>query len=344
VKPANVIRDPFRGRSVLVDVGIARRYGEFVESAGTPGYASPEVIAGGEATPRSDVYGLAATAYAMLTLVPPWGEDERVLSRQLSGQGMPAPSVHRPELAPADRVLLAALSKDPAKRPATAGELARSLRTTLAILATPPAPDAGRWVGTTVIPTRTNAARKTRGIVFRSVARAIGVRDLERLRDAISNDQPELARALTDAAPLEWLSTDLFSSLLATAPERLGRDGSRLAREIARATVRASFRRFFPASAATLVPERTLSAIRNVWSRYHSWGSLTSMPVTATETVVRATQTPRDHLLCAWTAGMLEQLVILSGARTATCDHESCETRGDDACLFRVSWERGATP
>jgi hypothetical protein len=44
-----------------------------------------------------------------------------------------------------------------------------------------------------------------------------------------------------------------------------GRDGSRLARDIARATVRASFRRFFPASAATLVPERTLSAIRNVW-------------------------------------------------------------------------------
>ena len=116
-----------------------------------------------------------------------------------------------------------------------------------------------------------------------------------------------------------------------------------LAREIARATVRASFRRFFPASAATLVPERTLSAIRNVWSRYHSWGSLTSMPVSGTETVVRATQTPKDHLLCAWTAGMLEQLVILSGARTATADHESCESRGDDACLFRVSWERAAT-
>lgn len=68
------------------------------------------------------------------------------------------------------------------------------------------------------------------------------------------------------------------------------------------------------------------------------------MPVSATETVIRASQTPRDHNLCAWTAGMLEQLVILSGARTATCDHESCETRGDDACLFRVSWERGAAP
>ncbi|HSN25635.1 MAG TPA: diguanylate cyclase [Kofleriaceae bacterium] len=344
VKPANIIRDPFRGRSVLVDVGIARRYGQYVESAGTPGYASPEVISGGEATPRSDVYGLAASAYAMLTLTAPWGDDEGVLGRQLAGEGVPPPSTHRPELAPADRVLLAALSKDPSKRPATAGELARSLRTTLALLATPPAPDAARWVGTTVVPSRSAGLRKTRGIVFRSVARAVGVRDIERLRDAISGQQPDLARALGDAAPLEWLPTDLLLALFAGASEHLGRDSTRLAREIARATVRASFRRFFPASAATLVPERTLSAIRNVWSRYHSWGALTSMPVNQTETVVRATQTPRDHNMCAWTGGMLEQLVILSGARTATTDHESCEARGDDACLFRVSWERGATP
>ncbi|TMQ06720.1 MAG: diguanylate cyclase [Deltaproteobacteria bacterium] len=57
VKPANVIRDPFRSRSVLVDVGIARRFGQFAESAGTPGYVAPEVIEGFEATPRSDVYG-----------------------------------------------------------------------------------------------------------------------------------------------------------------------------------------------------------------------------------------------------------------------------------------------
>src|SRR5262249_20955237 len=73
VKPANVIRDPFRGRSVLVDVGIARRYGELVQCAGTPGFMAPEVAGGGPATPSSDVFGLAVTTYAMLTLSIPWG-------------------------------------------------------------------------------------------------------------------------------------------------------------------------------------------------------------------------------------------------------------------------------
>ena len=98
VKPANVIRDPFGNRAVLVDVGIARRYGQFVEAAGTPGYVAPEVIAGQEATPRADVYGLAATAYALLTLASPWGDDGDVISRQISGSVVAPVSMHRPEL------------------------------------------------------------------------------------------------------------------------------------------------------------------------------------------------------------------------------------------------------
>jgi diguanylate cyclase (GGDEF)-like protein len=337
VKPANVIRDPFRNRSVLVDVGIARRYGQFVGAAGTPGFVAPEVIVQGEATPRSDVYGLAATAYAMLTLASPWGEGDDVLARQLGSEPPPLPSSYREELAPIDAVLLGALAKNEADRPTSAGALARALRGGLASVMPAAASDPSRWQGATVLPGRMRENRKTRGIVFRSVARAIGIREAERMRDVL----PELARILTDTAPLGWLPGEQFLQLLEVAPARLDRDSTKFARDIARAAVRASFRRFFPASAATLVPERTLSAIANVWSQYHSWGTLSSMPVNPTETVVRVANMPVDYNMCAWTGGLLEQLVILSGARSAVADHESCTSRGDDSCLYRVVWEFG---
>jgi diguanylate cyclase (GGDEF)-like protein len=340
VKPANVIRDPFRSRSVLVDVGIARRYGQFAESAGTPGYVAPEVIEGFEAGARSDVYGLAATTYTLLTLSPPWGDGEGVLQRQCTGDDLVPPSVFRDELEPADEIILRALSRDPMRRPATAGAFARELHGALLALAPIPKPDGARWVANTVIPSRGAQVPKTRGVVFRSVHRALGVREAERLRDVIGGEHAELSRALTDTAPLAWLPTDLFIRLLTVAPAHINRDAARLAHDIARATVRASFRRFFPASAATLVPDRTLSAIRNVWSRYQSWGMVSSMPIHATETVVRMTGTPRNPELCMWTTGMLEQLVILSGGRGVAVDHEACEARDDDACLFRVMWGR----
>jgi diguanylate cyclase (GGDEF)-like protein len=338
VKPANVIRDPFRYRAVLVDVGIARRYGQFVEAAGTPGYVAPEVIAGHEATPRADVYGLAATAYALLTLSPPWGDDGDVIARQTSGSVVAPPSLHRPELAGIDDVIVDALAADPKRRPQSAGQLASSLRAGLSIEAHTAKPDAPRWRGNVVLPRR--AVAKTRGVVFRSVARAIGVRDTQKLRDSIGGAHPDVAAALTDTAPLAWMPTELFSRLLAVAPAHLGRDGSKLARDIARATVRASFRRFFPASSATLVPERTLSAIRTVWGQYQTWGTVSCMPVNASETVVRIADALHDPDLCVWTEGMLDQLVVLSGGRNPIVDHEACITRGDQACLYRVTWNR----
>ena len=342
VKPGNIIRDPFRARSVLVDVGIARRYGQFVESAGTPGYVAPEVIEGHEATARADVYGLAATAYTLITLGSPWGDGEipNLVALQCSEVPLRPPSRVYPQLAPLDGLMLRALSRDPLQRPPSATAFARAFGAALSVLTPVPRAEPSRWVGNTVMPSRAQTVAKTRGVVFRSVARALGIRDAERLRDAIGDSHPEIARALTDAAPLGWLPTELFIQLLDIAPEHVGRERSRLSRDIARATVRASFRRFFPASTATLVPERTLSAIRNVWSRYQSWGNVSSMPVHTNEMVVRIADTPREPELCVWASGMLEQLVTLSGGRGPNVDHEACEARGDDACLYRIIWER----
>lgn len=67
VKPQNLILG--RDGVVLVDFGIAREYtpGEQGTGAiGTPGYMAPEVF-GGFVSPRSDVFGIAATLWTLLT-------------------------------------------------------------------------------------------------------------------------------------------------------------------------------------------------------------------------------------------------------------------------------------
>ncbi len=341
VKPANVIRDPFRGRGVLVDVGIAHRAGQTADAAGTPGYIAPEVFAGGEATARSDVYGLAATAYAILTLTEPFGEGEalHILARQTLDQPPERPSFYAPELAPADDIILAALHRDPARRPASAGEFSRALSAALEIIA--PSPRPSRRAGDER-PARASidgSHQQTRGIVFRSITRVLGVHQAARFRDVIDGEDPQLGLALFDTAPLAWLPTAMFSRMLAMAPQYLEIDGTRLARDVGRASVRSSFRNFFPSSAATLMPQRTLSAIRNVWGRYQSWGATSSMTVAATEAEVRMTGTPRDAAVCAWSDGVLEQLVVLSGGRNANVEHVACEALGADACRFRVRWD-----
>ncbi len=70
IKPANIILTP-DDKAMLVDFGIAKADPQLRTLSGarawTPGYAPPEQYGQGRTDARSDVYSLAATAYALLT-------------------------------------------------------------------------------------------------------------------------------------------------------------------------------------------------------------------------------------------------------------------------------------
>ncbi len=74
VKPANIIVPAGGEGAVLVDFGIAKEYvidgTTNVIRHGSPGYAAPEQYGGGT-NPRTDLYGLGATFYTLLTGITP---------------------------------------------------------------------------------------------------------------------------------------------------------------------------------------------------------------------------------------------------------------------------------
>jgi hypothetical protein len=84
VKPQNLILG--EDGVVLVDFGIARLLGDDDEveegtvGIGTPRYMAPEVFAGGRVSPRTDVFGIAATLWTLITGKPPRYADQTKLA------------------------------------------------------------------------------------------------------------------------------------------------------------------------------------------------------------------------------------------------------------------------
>jgi hypothetical protein len=78
VKPANVVRDP-DGRSVLVDFGLGVRESQNLVArarpSGTPMYMAPELLAGGAASERSDLYSLGLVLWFALAGRHPFAVD-----------------------------------------------------------------------------------------------------------------------------------------------------------------------------------------------------------------------------------------------------------------------------
>ena len=134
LKPANVIVDD-KARATLTDLGLAKGRAYTVltrpgQVLGTLDYMAPEVIKGEVAGPASDVYSLACIAFECLTGKAPFA-DLPVLEVGLAHLKKDPPDAA--EVLPsvpkdAGWTVLQAMSKDPERRPPSAGAFANLLR------------------------------------------------------------------------------------------------------------------------------------------------------------------------------------------------------------------------
>jgi eukaryotic-like serine/threonine-protein kinase len=137
VKPANVLLDT-NGAVKVADLGIAavpERTQITTSGAilGSLGYMAPEQLREAEATPAIDVYALAAVAYEALSGQKARREPNPV-ALAYAMDNKPPPDLREvwPQApAAAAQLLERAMDRDPARRPASAGELVARLRATL---------------------------------------------------------------------------------------------------------------------------------------------------------------------------------------------------------------------
>jgi len=115
VKPGNLILAR-GGRVKLVDFGMSSAPNALRRRSGTPGYRAPELAAGGPPSRAGDIYALAATAFALLTGAAPAGTLP-------SWEGIDPTQAEQLEAA-----IRMGMATDPARRPATPGELVERLR------------------------------------------------------------------------------------------------------------------------------------------------------------------------------------------------------------------------
>ena len=133
VKPANFLVSE-SGAVKVTDFGLVQRVkakaGPATETLyGTPGYISPEAIAGQPTDHRSDIYSLGATLFHMLAGQPPFIGATPEQTLRLHAQA-PVPSIQtfNPNVPPAlAQIIGRMLAKDPAARYQTYAELLQTL-------------------------------------------------------------------------------------------------------------------------------------------------------------------------------------------------------------------------
>jgi predicted Ser/Thr protein kinase len=133
LKPSNIVACD--GRVVLLDFGVAK----ILETAGpaltasrmtigTPACMAPEQIRGEAVDARTDVYGLGALAYQLLTGAPAFAGAAVTLAYMHLHGRRPRPSAVVPATAPFDPVIARALARDRDERYPSAGAFFEAMR------------------------------------------------------------------------------------------------------------------------------------------------------------------------------------------------------------------------
>src|SRR5688572_23323786 len=127
LKPANLMIDGNTGRVMLIDFGIARWVApqeKGVTAVGTMGYAPPELFSG-KAEARTDIYGLGATMFHLLTGSDP--QDNPLLIFDFSKN--PTPRQINPAVSnEMEWILMKAVEYEPERRFRSAAEMRDTLQ------------------------------------------------------------------------------------------------------------------------------------------------------------------------------------------------------------------------
>jgi serine/threonine-protein kinase len=364
VKPANILLDRERDRAVLVDVGVAVKAGNQSDAAGTPGFAAPESFLEQQGGPTTDVYGLAATLYCLITGRPPFGSGPapQVVQRQLNDPMTP-PSQLRPGVSEAvDTVLAKALAPLPRRRWASASTFAlalgRALERGSGLHKMPPPPE------DVAVAAAEAVLRPTEGLATADIepisvppatlvgrVRAAHLRVLSKLLQhqigesgmaKMTAERPELASAFASTlAPLSWV--DLAELVRALEHVRGLMPTAGVPRKVGRGTMSATFARLYGADPATIDTATVIAALPTFWSRYHEWGDV-SIVVRDSAAEIALAGVSGSSDMCMLVGAELERIVELTGADAVGAAHTACRYSGSSRCEFHLSWTTEQKP
>ena len=255
IKPGNIMLGKF-GETLVVNWGLAKAFevaapmaGEESEAErtlpldptpgsltptagpkGTPAYMSPEQAAARRnLRPASDVYGLGATLYCLLTGVPPFrGRASDVLEQVQDGKFPPPRSVKPGVPKPLEAICLKAMARDTDTRYASANELAADIDNWLAdrpvtAWREPWSKRLGRWARRNRTAVAAAAAAALVGFVGLSAVSVVQARANRDLMDAKAATEDALAESKESSKQAEAVSEFLVEAFRSPDPTQDGR-------------------------------------------------------------------------------------------------------------------------
>jgi diguanylate cyclase (GGDEF)-like protein len=176
-------------------------------------------------------------------------------------------------------------------------------------------------------------------VLVRRIRRTMGEEGLMELLDRSGSKRT--VAYLDDLT--NWISYDEAMALFAAAAEIAG--DPQIARRVGEETIA----QHAGTPVATLMrslgsPDEIYRQITQAGSKFTTASVLDAIEVAPGRAVIREQAAPgfeRTIPHCDWAKGLMSQPTCLFGLPPATVEETTCQARGDDACVYEITWDAG---
>jgi diguanylate cyclase (GGDEF)-like protein len=176
-------------------------------------------------------------------------------------------------------------------------------------------------------------------VLVRVVRKQLGTEGVAQLLELAGSQRTEAY--LDDLT--NWISYDEAMALFAAAKELTG--DAHIARRVGEQTIA----QHAGTPVATLMrslgsPDEIYRQITQAGSKFTTASVLEAIEVTPGRAAIREYAAPgftRTVEHCEWAKGLMSQPTVLFGLPPATVEESTCQARGDEACVYEITWDAG---
>ncbi len=162
---------------------------------------------------------------------------------------------------------------------------------------------------------------------------------IEKIKAALTPEDCQVLFSRT-LMPISWIDLNVVMHHLIAQDKVLGRGDFTFADELMRHIALKQINGFYKLLLKFSKPEKLIEKAPTIWGRYFDTGKLEATSVTPGAATLRLTEFPglplnHEHL----SVPFMKELLTHAGAKHCKCEHPKCLARGDQYCLFELSWQ-----
>ncbi len=140
--------------------------------------------------------------------------------------------------------------------------------------------------------------------------------------------------------PISWLEYGVYVRFLLAADLEFGHSDHALFRESSRVLAQENMHGVYRIFLKVVSPAFVLSKVAQLWHRLMDPGEMRLTKETRNSVELTLTEfpdMPLHHEIGQ--SAFMEEIARMTGLKQVSCTHPKCLARGDDHCLYVVSWE-----